>query len=167
MWQRNGEITRALRRQRLVITDLCQTYQGIPIDKIYSSTTGIFDIVSEMTRTRMYIQSHFIIASNGKYKRLFFCFRFDKISTRFYWKGSFEEVKTYIENCDKCQRKANIKKAKKPLRSIPVTPDAFKQVGMDLVGPLETTNNGKLGNTSFSALLRIENSLEFRCIVIW
>ncbi|XP_053385075.1 uncharacterized protein LOC128550298 [Mercenaria mercenaria] len=68
--------------------------------------------------------------------------RWEKISSRFYWRGSYDEVKTFIKNCDKCQRKADLKKAKKPLRPIPVPSEAFKQVGMDLIGPLETTSAG-------------------------
>ena len=45
--------------------------------------------------------------------------------------------------CDACQRKETLKKAKKPLQPVPVPNDAFTQVGMDLVGPLEESTKGK------------------------
>lgn len=66
-----------------------------------------------------------------------------KIWDRYFWKNSFEHVKKIIEECDQCQRKAPLKKASKPLRPIEVKSDPFYQIGMDLVGPLETTKHGK------------------------
>lgn len=69
-------------------------------------------------------------------------YRREKINSRYYWRGCYEEVATFVKTCDKCQRKTDLKKAKKPLRSIPVPPEAFNQVGMDLIGPLETTTAG-------------------------
>ena len=65
------------------------------------------------------------------------------IKNRYFWKGSYSDVLHFITNCDVCQRKENLKKAKKPLQPIPVPGSPFKQVGMDLIGPLVTTKKGK------------------------
>ncbi|XP_071943839.1 uncharacterized protein [Antedon mediterranea] len=65
-----------------------------------------------------------------------------KIRERYYWKGSFDGVRNFIAACDQCQRKEVLKKAKVPLQPIPVTDTAFRQIGMDIVGPLVKTENG-------------------------
>ena len=69
--------------------------------------------------------------------------RWKKLKARYFWKGSYRDVKKFIGRCDKCQRKSTLKKKKRPLHSIPVE-TAFKQVGMDLIGPLVDTENGNL-----------------------
>ena len=76
------------------------------------------------------------------HKNSLFFLRWDKISSRYYWKSAFEDIVTFIKSCDTCQRKVSLKKAKKPLHSIPVPSEAFSQVGMDLIGPLEKTPEG-------------------------
>lgn len=53
-------------------------------------------------------------------------------------------MKNFVSKCDTCQRKEQLKKAKKPLHSIAVSDNAFSQIGMDLIGPLEETKSGKL-----------------------
>lgn len=56
--------------------------------------------------------------------------------------SSYDDVKNYVERCDKCQRKSSLKKATQPLRPIPVKSKPFVQIGMDIVGPLKETNTG-------------------------
>lgn len=53
-------------------------------------------------------------------------------------------MKNFVSKCDTCQRKEQLKKAKKPLRPIAVPDNAFSQIGMDLIGPLEETKTGKM-----------------------
>ena len=60
----------------------------------------------------------------------------------YYWKRSYDEVGKFVSECEQCQRKETIKKARKPLNPIPVTSAAFKQIGVDLVGPLGKNENG-------------------------
>ncbi|KAK3576888.1 hypothetical protein CHS0354_012946 [Potamilus streckersoni] len=62
---------------------------------------------------------------------------------RYFSKGLFEKVKKYVENCDVCQRKASLKKTKKPLHPIQVPDAAFSKIGMDLIGPLEETKDAR------------------------
>lgn len=61
---------------------------------------------------------------------------------RYYWKSLYDDIKKFIAECNQFQRKAPLKKARKPLRPIVVKSDPFHQIGMDLVGPLETNEKG-------------------------
>ena len=48
-----------------------------------------------------------------------------------------------MESCDRCQRgNKKLKKAVGELNPIPVKPNIFHQVGMDLIGPLPETPRG-------------------------
>ena len=48
-----------------------------------------------------------------------------------------------MESCDRCQRgNKKLKKAVGGLHPIPVKPNIFHQVGMDLIGPLPETPRG-------------------------
>ena len=48
-----------------------------------------------------------------------------------------------VESCDRCQRGNNkLKKAVGGLHPIPVKPQIFHQLGMDLIGPLPETAQG-------------------------
>lgn len=65
------------------------------------------------------------------------------MTKRYHHKGLFQKVQRYVQHCDLCQRKTSLKKANKPLHPIPVGNEAFNRIGMDVVGPLEETQNGK------------------------
>ncbi|XP_061190479.1 uncharacterized protein LOC133198400 [Saccostrea echinata] len=75
-----------------------------------------------------------------------------KLRSRYYWAGSFNDVKKYVMKCDTCQRKEHLKKAKKPLRPIAVSDKAFSQIGMDLIGSLEETKTAKHASTQMDPL---------------
>jgi Integrase zinc binding domain/Integrase core domain len=64
----------------------------------------------------------------------------DKMKKRFYWPQMFEDIQTYVESCDTCQRRGRYKK-KEPLHPIPVG-SPFYQIGIDYVGPLNETTKG-------------------------
>jgi Integrase zinc binding domain/Integrase core domain len=65
---------------------------------------------------------------------------YNKISTRFWWKGMYKDIENYIKTCDACQRRGN-KGGKGYLNPIKVG-KPFERIGIDFVGPLEKTKNG-------------------------
>ena len=67
---------------------------------------------------------------------------FEKIRERYYWPKMYEDVKTYVESCDQCQRRGKPQK-KNELHPIEVI-EPFYQIGIDIVGPLpKTERNNK------------------------
>ena len=66
---------------------------------------------------------------------------FNKIKTQYYWPQYYEDIKTYVESCDACQRRGRSKK-NNVLHSIPVH-SPFYQIGIDFVGPLPCTQREK------------------------
>ena len=52
----------------------------------------------------------------------------------------FEDIRTYVQSCEECQRRG------KPTRTEPLHPikvgQPFDRIGMDIVGPLPTTERG-------------------------
>ncbi|XP_013382157.1 uncharacterized protein LOC106152958 [Lingula anatina] len=64
-----------------------------------------------------------------------------KIRAHFMWSRMKEDVMEYIQACDKCQKQSHIKTQSPELKPITVT-EAMELVGMDLIGPLPTTQNG-------------------------
>lgn len=70
---------------------------------------------------------------------------FSKISQKYYWKGMKDDVAKYISKCDKCQKNSNKPPMQAPeLHPVPVPSGVWKQVGMDLIGPLPKSRNGNL-----------------------
>ena len=65
---------------------------------------------------------------------------FNKIKTRYYWPQLYENIRSYVQSCDACQRWGKTKTQQK-LHPIPVHAP-FYQVGIDFVGPLPITENG-------------------------
>src|SRR5436190_18335007 len=65
---------------------------------------------------------------------------YDKISTRFWWKGMYKDITEYIRRCDSCQRRGN-KGGKGYLNPIKVG-KPFERIGIDFVGPLDRTEKG-------------------------
>ena len=66
---------------------------------------------------------------------------FNKIKTQYYWPQYYEDIKTYVESCDACQRRGRSRK-NNVLHPIPVH-SPFYQIGIDFVGPLPRTQRGK------------------------
>ncbi|HVI21389.1 MAG TPA: DDE-type integrase/transposase/recombinase [Bacillus sp. (in: firmicutes)] len=65
---------------------------------------------------------------------------YDKISTRFWWKGMYKDIEKYLKTCDSCQRRGN-KGGTGYLNPIKVR-QPFERIGIDFVGPLERTKKG-------------------------
>src|SRR5688572_13531356 len=65
---------------------------------------------------------------------------YDKISTRFWWKGMYKDIENYVKTCDSCQRRGN-KGGIGYLNPIKVR-KPFERIGIDFIGPLEQTRNG-------------------------
>jgi hypothetical protein len=66
-----------------------------------------------------------------------------KIRERYYWAGIRDDVVHHISKCDTCQRTNNpIKKKLPPLNSVAVPDTPWRQVGLDLIGPLPETDSG-------------------------
>ena len=64
-----------------------------------------------------------------------------KLKLKYTWLGISEDVYEYIETCEKCQVHNAVKTSAPTM--IPIKPSGpFHLVGMDLVGPLQVTNNG-------------------------
>src|SRR3954447_13599536 len=65
---------------------------------------------------------------------------YDKISTRFWWKGMYKDIERYLKTCDSCQRRGN-KGGTGYLNPIKVG-QPFERIGIDFVGSLERTKKG-------------------------
>jgi hypothetical protein len=65
---------------------------------------------------------------------------YNKISTRFWWKGMYNDIQEYVKTCDSCQRRGN-KGGTGYLNPIKVG-KPFERIGIDFVGPLERTKDG-------------------------
>jgi hypothetical protein len=65
---------------------------------------------------------------------------YEKIKTRYYWKGMYKDIEEYIKTCDACQRRGQ-KGGKGYLNSIKVG-KPFERIGIDFVGPLVRTKKG-------------------------
>src|SRR5436190_6444581 len=65
---------------------------------------------------------------------------YDKISTRFWWKGMYRDIAEYVKRCNSCQRRGN-KGGKGYLNPIKVG-KPFERIGIDFVGPLDRTEKG-------------------------
>ena len=65
------------------------------------------------------------------------------VQGRFYWKGIAADVNSFVKCCDPCQREnPQFMKVPATLHPIPVTASFWHQVGVDLVGPLQTSQHG-------------------------
>jgi len=65
---------------------------------------------------------------------------FRRTALQYYWPQIFEDIRTYVQSCEECQRRG------KPTRTEPLHPikvgQPFDRIGMDIVGPLPTTEQG-------------------------
>ena len=62
---------------------------------------------------------------------------YERVTSNFFWPGSYDDVSRYCQSCDICQR--TIPKArcgKTPLVAMPIIGEPFARVAIDLVGPL-------------------------------
>jgi hypothetical protein len=63
-----------------------------------------------------------------------------RVKIRYYWPQMYDDVRRYVQTCDECQRRGKNKRTE-PLHPIKVG-QPFDRVGMDIIGPLPTTNKG-------------------------
>src|SRR6266498_1555057 len=65
---------------------------------------------------------------------------FQQVQERYYWPKIYEDIRGYVQTCDACQRRGNLK-ANNILHPIePKTP--FQRIGIDIVGPLIIIKKG-------------------------
>ena len=67
---------------------------------------------------------------------------YQKIKSRFYWENLEKSVKTYVRNCENCQLNKPSKRSPKGLMSTPNPLEPFECVGMDIVGPINSSKRG-------------------------
>ena len=65
---------------------------------------------------------------------------FEKVKERYYWPQMFDNIKTYINTCDICQRREGPER-RETLKPIAVK-GPFCRVGIDIKGSLPITENG-------------------------
>ena len=59
-----------------------------------------------------------------------------RIMKRFYWPTLFRDTADFCQNCPECQKAVRRKVSRAPLIPLPGIEEPFKQVAMDIVGPL-------------------------------
>lgn len=65
---------------------------------------------------------------------------FEKVKERYYWPQMYDDIKSYIETCDICQRRGSPKRKEE---LIPLTiREPFYRIGIDIKGPLPRTAKG-------------------------
>src|SRR4051812_13493637 len=85
---------------------------------------------------------------------------YDKISTRFWWKGMYKDIERYLKTCDSCQRRGN-KGGTGYLNPIKVR-QPFEKIGIDFVGPLERTKKGNRYGVSAGKKYQIDKKFFFQ-----
>uniref|UniRef100_A0A5S6Q0Y0 RNA-directed DNA polymerase n=1 Tax=Trichuris muris TaxID=70415 RepID=A0A5S6Q0Y0_TRIMR len=65
-----------------------------------------------------------------------------KARSRFYWPGMAKDVDLWCKSCDVCAHRKGYRRNRLPLQPLPVG-YPFQRVGIDFLGPLPTTTNGK------------------------
>uniref|UniRef100_A0AAZ1XXP6 Gypsy retrotransposon integrase-like protein 1 n=1 Tax=Oreochromis aureus TaxID=47969 RepID=A0AAZ1XXP6_OREAU len=63
------------------------------------------------------------------------------VCSRFYWFGMTVDIKTWILECDQCQKVGKPLTAVQPLQCIQVS-EVWELIGIDLTGPLPKTSSG-------------------------
>ena len=64
------------------------------------------------------------------------------IRQTYYWTGLQQDVTEYVRQCVSCQRNKHIKGKTQPMEITTTAETSFEKIYMDLVGPLEETENG-------------------------
>lgn len=66
----------------------------------------------------------------------------DRILQRYYWPGIFTEVARYCKSCEICQKSQPRRPARAEMVPMPLVPQPFHRVAMDVVGPLPRSKRG-------------------------
>lgn len=67
---------------------------------------------------------------------------FNRIARTHYWPEMRKDIQEYVRTCALCQKRARGKEVA-PLESIDRSPEPFRHVGIDIMGPLPITMTGK------------------------
>lgn len=68
---------------------------------------------------------------------------YSRLSSKYYWKNMYAEVKRYINSCVKCAQKKTAHHHREiPISSLPTPSHPFECLGMDILGPLPRTIKG-------------------------
>ena len=103
------------------------------------SSEGEQLVVPKSLRTKVLNLAHSIPWSGhlGQQKTL------DRIATRFYWPGVYQEVVAFCRSCPTCQVTSRSKRGMKaPLVNLPIIDIPFTRIAMDVVGPLDNSRAG-------------------------
>lgn len=76
----------------------------------------------------------------------------NNIKKYYYWPGLQNDVRDYVERCEKCQRQKHSLPIKEPMNITTTASTAFEKIYLDLVGPFEVDNN----NYSYVLTLQCE-----------
>ena len=66
---------------------------------------------------------------------------YEKIRERYYWDTMYRDVVYHLQECQCCSQR-NMRRKKHPLQSMPIPEAPMQLVGMDMVGPLPTSERG-------------------------
>eukprot|EP00731_Ephydatia_muelleri_P007410 Em0003g1658a len=65
-----------------------------------------------------------------------------KIAQKYFWPGLSKDVRIWVQHSDQCQKtKRKFDHPAEELHPVPVPNSSWKQIGIDLIGPLPTTTN--------------------------
>ena len=65
----------------------------------------------------------------------------EKINSRYYWAGMYKQILEWINQCERCQKFQDVKTVSPDLKPIK-TSGPWELVGIDLIGPFNTTASG-------------------------
>ena len=65
-----------------------------------------------------------------------------RIRCRYYWPGMVKDIKAYVRQCAICEKRKALGASKAPLVPIPPPDKPWQLMAMDIVGPLDVTENG-------------------------
>ena len=66
---------------------------------------------------------------------------YEKIRAWYYWDTMYRDVVYHLQECQRCSQR-NMLRKKHPLQSMPIPEAPMQLVGMDMVGPLPTSERG-------------------------
>lgn len=84
---------------------------------------------------------------------------YKKLRSRYYWPSMSTDIFNYISACDTCQRvNRRFEKTPTELQNIEVKPEPWRQIGIDLIGPLPKTSEGHVYIGIVAIMFSINNT---------
>jgi len=108
--------------------------QGIPPLFCETSQTNPRPVVPDTLRQNIFNSLHDLCHPGIKASQRM-------LSSRYFWKGLKEDVKSWCQECTKCQQCKIGRHIKKQIKDLPCPSQRFTDIHMDIVGPLEQVNN--------------------------